>query len=118
MLTTLFRCINNIISFLQPILDAVSEATGWAVTLMAGGPEPADGGWLFAPGYLGHRVNLICLTGRLNVINLHGGASADCVGLSFGSAMRIPYKHAVLPVFGQFLKLCYSKFFVAVIDKR
>lgn len=29
---------------MQPILDAVSEATGWAVTFLAGGPEPADGG--------------------------------------------------------------------------
>lgn len=75
---------------------------------MAGGPEPADGGWLLLDGI--HGADWICFTGRLNVINLHGGASADCVGLSFGTAMRIPYKHAVLPVFGQFLKLCYSKY--------
>lgn len=77
---------------------------------MAGGPEPADGGQSFDFKALHLFLSFISLTGRLNVINLHGGASADCIGLSFGTAMRVPYKHAILPTFGQFLKLCYSTF--------
>lgn len=52
--------------------------------------------------------NSVHFTGRLNVVNLHGGSSAGSVGLSFGTAMRIPYKHTVLPVFGEFLKLCFG----------
>lgn len=91
---------------MQPILDAVSEATGWAVTFLAGGPEPADGGeYGKLPSFI---TNSVHSTGRLNVVNLHGGSAAGSVGMSFGTAMRIPYKHMVLPVFGEFLKLCFG----------
>ena len=31
---------------MQPILDLISEYSGWKLTLLAGGPEPADAGRL------------------------------------------------------------------------
>ena len=40
------RVIEGLTNFAQPILDLISEHTGWAVTLVAGGPEPADAGRL------------------------------------------------------------------------
>ena len=41
-----FRVISHIPSFAQPILDLIAEYSGWKVTLIAGGPEPADAGRL------------------------------------------------------------------------
>lgn len=55
-----------------------------------------------------HTNEFIYYLGRLNVVNLHGGSSAGSVGMCFGTAMRMPYKHSVLPVFGEFLKLCFG----------
>ena len=49
------RVIEGLTKFVQPILDLISEHTGWAVTLIAGGPEPADCG----------RLNMV----RYNFIN-------------------------------------------------
>ena len=40
------RCIQGLVHFAQPILDLIGEATGWACSLIAGGPEPAHGGRL------------------------------------------------------------------------
>ena len=40
------RCIQGLVRFAQPILDLVSEATGWKCSMIAGGPEPAHGGCL------------------------------------------------------------------------
>ena len=43
---SLCRCIQGLVQFAQPILDLICEATGWKCSLIAGGPEPAHGGWL------------------------------------------------------------------------
>ena len=40
------RCIQSLVRFMQPILDLTSQATGWPLTLITGGPEPAHGGRL------------------------------------------------------------------------
>jgi hypothetical protein len=40
------RCIQGLVKFVQPILDQLSDHLGWKVSLVAGGPEPADGGRL------------------------------------------------------------------------
>lgn len=41
-----FRIIECLPRFLQPILDMIADHSGWKVTLITGGPEPADGGRL------------------------------------------------------------------------
>jgi len=41
-----YRCIQGLVRFAQPILELISEATGWACSMIAGGPEPAHGGRL------------------------------------------------------------------------
>lgn len=38
--------IQSLASFVEPILDLIADHTGWKVTLVAGGPEPADAGRL------------------------------------------------------------------------
>ncbi|KAK7015546.1 SERTA domain-containing protein 3 [Paramarasmius palmivorus] len=83
------RAIESLASTLQPILDLVHEATGWNVTVMAGGPEPAD-------------------AGRLNIMSIHAGLTADPTPMNFGAANRAMYKKFVLPVFGNFLMKCFS----------
>ena len=40
------RCIEGLVGFAQPFLDLICQATGWKVTMIAGGPEPAHGGRL------------------------------------------------------------------------
>ena len=41
-----YRCIQGLVRFAQPILELVTEATGWACSMLAGGPEPAHAGRL------------------------------------------------------------------------
>lgn len=40
------RIIAALPKFIEPILDAIGEYTGWKASFIAGGPEPADGGRL------------------------------------------------------------------------
>ncbi|THU75533.1 hypothetical protein K435DRAFT_814246, partial [Dendrothele bispora CBS 962.96] len=82
------RCINALAGFLLPIVEKCAEACGWQVTVIAGGPEPAD-------------------NGRLNVISLHAGKTNAVVKQNFGEAKRTEYKEQVLPVFSSYLKQCY-----------
>lgn len=37
---------------MEPMLDLIAEATGWKVSLIAGGPEPALGGRLNTMRYV------------------------------------------------------------------
>ncbi|KAF9553007.1 hypothetical protein CPC08DRAFT_767853 [Agrocybe pediades] len=77
-------------TFMQPILDMASEAMGqWKCMFIAGGPEPA------------HR-------GRLNVLSVHAGTTTGDIKMNFGHAERVRYKEEILPIFGHFLKMCYS----------
>ncbi|KAF8882628.1 hypothetical protein CPB84DRAFT_1851182 [Gymnopilus junonius] len=71
------RAILGLVQFAQPLLDLICEATGWKVSLIAGGPEPAN-------------------KGHLNVISVHSGTTMG------------DYQKDLLPVFGSFLKKCYS----------
>ncbi|KAM6489701.1 hypothetical protein JOM56_014724 [Amanita muscaria] len=81
-------CIEHLPKFVQPILDLICEHTGWKATLIAGGPEPADGG-------------------QLNVLSIHSGMVLGPVGMNFGRSEREAYKKHVLPVYSHFLKKCY-----------
>ncbi|KAG6848978.1 hypothetical protein H0H93_012308 [Arthromyces matolae] len=82
--------IEHVPTFIQPILDVLQEVTGWRWHLMGGGPEPADGG-------------------RLNVMSVaSSGTTSGPVGLSFIQSQRDQYRRFVLPVWGNFLRMCYS----------
>ncbi|KAF9472824.1 hypothetical protein BDN70DRAFT_775212, partial [Pholiota conissans] len=83
------QVLNNLPSFVQPILDLVAAHTGWKVTLLAGGPEPAD-------------------KGRLNMMSFHAGETTGNIKINFGRSERLAYKNFVMPIFGNFLKKCYS----------
>ncbi|KAF9470292.1 hypothetical protein BDN70DRAFT_939839 [Pholiota conissans] len=81
--------IEGLPAFVQPIIDLIAEYTGWKVTVIAGGPEPAD-------------------NGRLNIVSMHSGHCSGPVPMTFGRAERGPYKQFVIPVFANFLKKCYT----------
>ncbi|RDB23228.1 hypothetical protein Hypma_009709 [Hypsizygus marmoreus] len=83
------NCIEGLIKLITPVLDLIRDATGWKVSLLAGGPEPADGG-------------------RLNIISIHSGSISGNVKMNFGRAERESYKNTIVPLFGRFLKKCYT----------
>ncbi|KAF8876893.1 hypothetical protein CPB84DRAFT_1852837 [Gymnopilus junonius] len=83
------RCILGLIRFMQPVLDLVCEATGWKASFIAGGPEPAH-------------------DGKLNMLSIHSGKMTGDVPLDFGVAKREDYKKLFIPIYGRFLKKCYS----------
>ncbi|KAK7434995.1 SERTA domain-containing protein 3 [Stygiomarasmius scandens] len=83
------NCIDNVLHIAQFIIDRICEATGWEASLMLGGPEPGN-------------------AGQLNVISVHGN-SQWANKLSWESAMCQKYKEVVLPLFGDFLKMCFTK---------
>ncbi|KDR65397.1 hypothetical protein GALMADRAFT_81901, partial [Galerina marginata CBS 339.88] len=83
------RCIQGLVKFAQPILDLICEATGWKATLIAGGPEPAN-------------------DGRLNIVSIHSGTTTGDVKMNFGRAARVGYKKNLVPLYGQFLQMCYT----------
>ncbi|KIJ89735.1 hypothetical protein K443DRAFT_15828 [Laccaria amethystina LaAM-08-1] len=62
---------------------------GMHMTLLAGGPEPGDGG-------------------RLNVISCHSGTTLGDVKMNFGRAERTGFKQHVLPLFGSYLKKSFT----------
>ncbi|KAK7023434.1 SERTA domain-containing protein 3 [Paramarasmius palmivorus] len=81
--------IERLPSTMQPVLDGLAAATGWCFTLLAGGPEPADGG-------------------RLNIISTHSGTIAGPRPLNFGTAYRTNYKRFFIPLFATFLQRVYT----------
>ncbi|KAF9471420.1 hypothetical protein BDN70DRAFT_938959 [Pholiota conissans] len=83
------RCIQGLVRFIQPILDIVTDCTGWTATLMVGGPEPAE-------------------AGQLNIISIHAGTTSGDIKMNFGRAERERYKRYFVPIFGNFLQMCYS----------
>ncbi|KAF8057957.1 hypothetical protein FPV67DRAFT_1429273, partial [Lyophyllum atratum] len=83
------KYIQAITPFMQRILTLVTELTDMKTTFLAGGPEPGD-------------------AGRLDVIGVHAGHCPGNVHMNFGVSEREAYKRQILPVFGTFLKKCYT----------
>ncbi|KJA12734.1 hypothetical protein HYPSUDRAFT_210178 [Hypholoma sublateritium FD-334 SS-4] len=83
------RVIESLGQIMQPILDLVADHTGWKVSMIAGGPEPADGG-------------------RLNVVGVHSGVTTGSVRMNFGRSERVAYKDLIMPTFARFLRKCYT----------
>lgn len=78
------------------------------VSLIVGGPEPADGGRLniirfidFLYDALSHSPFLIC--------SVHSGSIQGPVKSMFGQSERVGYKQDIVSLFSSFLKKCYSK---------
>ncbi|KAH9474964.1 hypothetical protein JR316_0012063 [Psilocybe cubensis] len=84
------RAIEGIGPFMSPILDALCNITGWKCTFIAGGPEPANGG-------------------MLGTISVHSGVTSGDIKMNFGRAEQAKYKNIFIPIFGDFLRKCYSK---------
>ncbi|PPQ76893.1 hypothetical protein CVT26_000663 [Gymnopilus dilepis] len=81
--------IQGLVRVTQPILETLRKVTGWNFTLLAGGPEPAHGG-------------------MLNIISVHAGLTPGDVKMNFGRSERAAYKDVIVPIFGRFLKKCFS----------
>jgi hypothetical protein len=96
-----------------PILDGVAERTGWRVTLVAGGPEPADMGRLNVLRYVfDHLLTPVHIISCFFFFfrSIHSGTTSGAVKMNFGRSERVAYKQHWVPSFGRFLKKCYSMF--------
>ncbi|KAK7045900.1 hypothetical protein VNI00_007331 [Paramarasmius palmivorus] len=82
-------CIARLPSFVQPILDGITEATGMHCTLTVGGPEPVD-------------------MGRLNVVSFHSGETLSSPALNFGEACQEGYRNFFIPLYGSYLRKCFT----------
>jgi hypothetical protein len=102
------RCIYGLVNFIQPILDLVCEATGWKASFIAGGPEPAHGGRLNAIRFVS--CSILVRFAHYYIYSIHSGTTAGDVKMNFGRAERLRYKDTIVPIYGQFLQKCYSKF--------
>ncbi|PPQ74201.1 hypothetical protein CVT24_012720 [Panaeolus cyanescens] len=83
------RCIDEINNVVQPLLDVICEATGWSASLIAGGPEPADGG-------------------RLHMTMMHAGPpTTGAEPMDFGRAEHVRIPAQVYPLWWDFLQRVY-----------
>ncbi|KAF9044029.1 hypothetical protein BJ165DRAFT_1528604 [Panaeolus papilionaceus] len=83
------KCIEALIRVIQPLLDAIVEATGWRVSLIAGGPEPSK-------------------NGQMSLIMIHSGTTIGEVKMDWGRFDHKGITEIVMPMFGDFLRKCYS----------
>ncbi|KAF9470937.1 hypothetical protein BDN70DRAFT_939316 [Pholiota conissans] len=89
------RCIQGLVRFMQPILDMVTDCTGWTATFMAGGPEPAQDG----------QLNILR---HVPLILMHSGTTTGDIKMNFGRAERERYKKYFVPIFGSYLQQCFT----------
>ncbi|PPQ76570.1 hypothetical protein CVT24_010516 [Panaeolus cyanescens] len=82
------KCIDALASVVQPLLDAICDATGWTVSLIAGGPEPADGG-------------------KLHLQMIHSGTTSGAEPMDFGRAEHVRIPALLYPMFWDFLHRVY-----------
>ncbi|PPQ86467.1 hypothetical protein CVT24_010232, partial [Panaeolus cyanescens] len=74
----------NLPAIVQPLLNLISDATGWKITLLAGGPCPACGG-------------------RMSMVSLYSGTMSGNVPMTFGQ-----FESYLTPMFLNFLCNSYS----------
>src|SRR5882757_2673451 len=77
----------GVLDMIGDFFDAMSKRTGWAFTVIAGGPDPA-------------------LDGRIRTVSVHKGT--DVYGHTFGKALP-NYQDALLLPYSKFLHSVYRK---------
>ncbi|KAL0572898.1 SERTA domain-containing protein 3 [Marasmius crinis-equi] len=83
------RCINRLVRFVKPIIDGIAERTGLVVTLIAGGPEPQDGG-------------------RLNCVSVHSGTTAGDIKMDWARAELQVWRNYIFPSLARFCRKVFS----------
>ena len=94
---------------MQPVLDGICAATGWKASLIAGGPEPSHGGRLNVVRFVKFFLLLFFFAYDYDYYSIHSGVTSGDVNMNFGRAEQARYKKYIIPVFGDFLRKCYSK---------
>ncbi|SJL08344.1 uncharacterized protein ARMOST_11707 [Armillaria ostoyae] len=83
------RCLENLLNVVQPFIEMIMEATGCLVMCIVGGPQPAD-------------------RGRLHISFFHASRTLRMVKQNFVQAERVNYWTYLVPMFGNFLKRCFT----------
>ncbi|PPQ76823.1 hypothetical protein CVT26_002422 [Gymnopilus dilepis] len=102
-------CIDGVASVLQPVFNAVLEFTGWRVTCILGGPEPADNGRLNIVRYVlcfRHSTLSSC---KLTSCSIHIGQTQGAVKLNFGEHDPQKYQTQIVALFSDFLRKCFTR---------
>jgi hypothetical protein len=84
------------------------------VSLIAGGPEPADGGRLNIIRYM--PLTFLCLLEVLTRHSIHSGVTKGDIKMNFGRAEHSRYQKQIIPVFADFLRKCYSKLILTCLN--
>ncbi len=105
------RVINGLGKFVEPLLELIADHTGWKVSFIAGGPEPARGGRLNTIRYVlnilfNYSVHVLIYVS----LSIHSGVTTGSVKMSYGRSERVAIKEYVLPSFARFLTKCYCKY--------
>lgn len=106
---SLYRVINCLPKFIEPLLDLIADHTGWNISVIAGGPEPADGGRLNIIRYVVCSLHFIPALIYIT-LSIHSGVTSGSVKMNYGRSERVAYKEHIVPSFGRFLTKCYCKF--------
>jgi len=88
----------------------ICDATGWKATLAIGGPEPGHDGRLNIVTYVSV-IQMLLQCSKADIFSVNSGETTGEVKLNFGRSERAHYKEHFLPMFGTFLKKCYSMCF-------
>lgn len=94
---------------MEPILDLLAEHTGWKFSLVAGGPEPAEGGRLSMLGYAYVHCHYVSVAKSI-FPSVHSGTTRGAVKMDFGRSERGAFRDLIAPTFARFLRKCYSRF--------
>ncbi|KAF8905827.1 hypothetical protein CPB84DRAFT_1960333, partial [Gymnopilus junonius] len=84
------KYIDGLADFIKAYIEVLSKPTGCAISVIAGGPEPA-------------------MSGRLNVVGVHQGHIPDHPELNFATSDPEGYQEKVVKPFGRLLRKCYTK---------
>ncbi|PPQ96173.1 LOW QUALITY PROTEIN: hypothetical protein CVT26_004808 [Gymnopilus dilepis] len=96
------RTIKNVICAAQPVLDMISDATGWDANLLLGGPDPTDKGRLTILR-LPRLQSILALTSRSVESSTSPARTHSDRSLSRHEAVE----KFLIPTFGGFLKDCF-----------
>ncbi|KAK0432580.1 hypothetical protein EV421DRAFT_1910838 [Armillaria borealis] len=100
------ECLECLPGILKPLIDVVGEAMGCVVSVYVAGPQPADSGRPHIASY----VSCELWERRLLILqkSFHGRKTLGSMKQTFIEAERANFKRFILPIYGTFIKKCFT----------
>jgi len=108
--------INHLYPYLQQVAKTVNESTGFAISMVVGGPSPALGGEIVTSQYVG--IHYYARSFLLIILcSIHMGVTDDEQPLDFGSFSNDLFSKTYMPKFLEFLQRLYRAYIYLLIEK-